>query len=177
MDAKTFFNAVTDSKIDFLQEFIDIINELNINYCVIGGLAVNNYTDPYVSRDIEIVIVANKIEKLVTVLKKRFRVKELIKSINVTTPLSALIIDIKTDKRYQAFLNGTQLGHVVGYDLMVASIEDVLQGKVWAWENPKHKYSEKVQDWTYIARIIEKYSHLMPKLPKDMQYTLIEAFK
>jgi hypothetical protein len=41
MTKKRFLNSVSHSKEDILQEIIDLLNEMKIDYCLIGGLAVN----------------------------------------------------------------------------------------------------------------------------------------
>jgi len=59
MNQKAFFNCVTHGKKDIIQEIIDLLNQNNIEYCVIGGLAVNAYVEPVVSLDLDIVVVAD----------------------------------------------------------------------------------------------------------------------
>ena len=42
-----------------------------ISFCLIGGLAVNAYGEPVVSLDLDVVVIAEQIEDLLTALKKK----------------------------------------------------------------------------------------------------------
>lgn len=75
MIEREFMNKVANSKDDFLQKFIDILEKENISYCIVGGLAVNAYAEPVVSLDLDVVVVANKLGSLVSELKKCFQSK------------------------------------------------------------------------------------------------------
>jgi len=52
MTKKEFLNSVSNSQEDILQHLLDLLKKLDIEYCVIGGLAVNAYAEPVVSLDI-----------------------------------------------------------------------------------------------------------------------------
>jgi hypothetical protein len=54
----------------------------------------------------------------------------------------------------------------------VASLEDVLQGKVWAYSDQARRRSKRQKDLADILRIIEKYPELKPKLPPSLQEEL-----
>ena len=53
MNQKSFLNGVSNGKKDIIQEIIDLLNDNHIEYCVIGGLAVNAYVEPVVSLDLD----------------------------------------------------------------------------------------------------------------------------
>jgi hypothetical protein len=57
MTKKEFMNSVANGQADILQQFLDLVNKMEIDYCVIGGLAVNAYVEPVVSLDLDIVVV------------------------------------------------------------------------------------------------------------------------
>jgi hypothetical protein len=46
MASKKFLNALANGKIDVIKEFLDLLAKLKIDYCLIGGLAVNAYAEP-----------------------------------------------------------------------------------------------------------------------------------
>jgi hypothetical protein len=48
-----------------LWAFLDTLSTSNVDYCVIGGLAVNAYAEPVVSLDLDIVVAADNIETLI----------------------------------------------------------------------------------------------------------------
>ena len=65
MNQKSFLNSVANGKKDIIQEIIDALNDNHIEYCVIGGLAVNAYVEPVVSLDLDIVVIVDGIDKLI----------------------------------------------------------------------------------------------------------------
>lgn len=84
MTEKQFFNYVTNAEKDVLQLFFNLLNEHRIPHCVIEGLAVNAYTEPVVSLDLDIVVAANKIEQLTQAASKLFKIENYEHSINLT---------------------------------------------------------------------------------------------
>ena len=132
MTGKEFMNRVAHAKDDFLQDFLDILKKNKNQFCAVGGLAVNAYAEPVVSLDLDIVILVKKVNDLLAILKKRYSVTEFPNSINIAEPASDLRIQIQTDKRYQSFIKRAVQKDILGYNIPVAAIEDVLQGKIWA---------------------------------------------
>ncbi len=76
MTEKEFMNNLANGEVDILQLFLDLIGELNVEYCVIGGLAVNAYVEPIVSLGLDVVVVTNSINKLRQSGEKMFIIKE-----------------------------------------------------------------------------------------------------
>ncbi len=58
---------------------------------------------------------------------------------------------------------------MLGYRMMVASLEDVLQGKVWAYMDTSRRKSKRQKDLADIFRIIEKYPKLEASLPQILR--------
>lgn len=172
MTSKEFFNKVAKGKDDFLQSFVDILNEKKSSFCVIGGLGVNAYAEPLVSLDLDVIIVAEKLKVLIPVLKTKFKVKTFSNSINVSHKNSALRIQIQTDKRYQVFLKRAKKKDVLGYKIPVAAIEDIFQGKIWAAMDETRRPSKRQKDLADILRLIEVKNVLKTKLPEKLK-TLI----
>ena len=65
MTKKEFLNAITNGKVDIIQAFLDTLSRSNLDYCVIGGLAVNAYAEPVVSLDLDVVVAADNIETII----------------------------------------------------------------------------------------------------------------
>ena len=85
MTDKDFLNRITNGKSDVIQLFLDQLEKLEIDYCVIGGLAVNAYTDPVASLDLDLVLAIEDIEKLLKQLSPpngKFTVEKFPHSIN-----------------------------------------------------------------------------------------------
>jgi hypothetical protein len=165
MTKKKFFNSVLNSQEDILQLLLDLLNRLDIDYCVIGGLAVNAYAEPVVSLDLDIVISAEALDALAKEAKKSFKIERFPHSLNLKNPKSDLRIQIQTDPRYQLFIKRASVKTVMDYEMKVASIEDVLQGKVWAYSDETRRASKRQKDLADIYRLIEKSPRLKKLVP------------
>jgi len=172
MIGKDFMNKVANEKNDFLQSFIDLLDHNRITFCIIGGLAVNAYAEPVVSLDLDVVITSEKLDSLISKLKERYSVERFLNSINVTEKLSDLRIQIQTDPRYQQFLERASRKSVLGYEIPVASIEDVFQGKVWAATDETRRPSKRQKDLADIMRLIEAKEGLVALLPERLKKQL-----
>jgi hypothetical protein len=56
--------------------------------------------------------------------------------------------------------------------MMVARLEDVLQGKVWAYVDKARRKSKRQKDLADIFRIIETYPQLEETLPQILREVL-----
>jgi len=169
MTKKEFLNSVSNGKVDILQIFLDVLSEEGVAYCVIGGLAVNAYVEPVVSLDLDIVITAGDIEKMCQAVGHQFKIEHFAHSINLSSSHSDLRIQLQTDSRYQAFISRAEDHNVLGYDMRVADIEDVLQGKIWAYADEQRRMSKRQKDLADISRLIESYPSLMARLPENIR--------
>jgi hypothetical protein len=171
MTGKKFMNTVANGKEDILQIFLDILKRTKTAYCIVGGLAVNAYVEPVVSLDLDVVIEIKDIDKVSKeVVDKGLKVERFEHSVNLTSSKSDLRIQIQTDSRYQEFLSRASSKEVLGYKMNVAAIEDVLQGKVWAYVDQKRRMSKRQKDLADIIRLIETYpslEHLIPSVILD----------
>ena len=169
MTNKIFFNGLTNSKKDILQTLLEILEDADISYCVIGGLAVNAYVEPVVSLDLDMVVASNDLDKFKRVASKIFKIKEFPYSINLYGEDSDLRIQIQTDSRYADFIERAEKRTVLGYAMYVASIEDVLRGKVWAYSDDSRRKSKRQKDLADIMRIIESFPEMIEQLPKSIR--------
>jgi len=169
MTEREFVNKVANGQEDIIQILIDLLDKNEIGYCVIGGLAVNAYVEPVVSLDLDIIVATNSINKLCQVAEKIFTIKEFKHSLNLKSPKSDLRIQVQTDPRYQAFISKANVKNVMGYDMKVAAIENILQGKIWAYSDQKRRKSKRQKDLADIFRLVETYSHLNDLLPDSIK--------
>jgi hypothetical protein len=63
---------------------------------------------------------------------------------------------------------------VLGYRLRVASLDDVLQGKVWAYSDPSWRKSKRQKDLADIMRLVEAHPALENQLPPIIRRLLQE---
>ncbi|MFQ5823201.1 MAG: hypothetical protein ACE5JB_04020 [bacterium] len=169
MTQKEFMNRVANGKEDILQRLLDLLNEHEIDYCLIGGLAVNAYVEPVVSLDLDMVVAADAIDKLSKVAEKLFTIKKFPHSLNLKSPQSNLRIQLQTNSRYQSFISSASNKKVMGYTMKVASLEDVLKGKIWAYSDEQRRKSKRQKDLADIFRLIEEYPHLSELLPESIK--------
>ncbi|MCB4790549.1 MAG: nucleotidyl transferase AbiEii/AbiGii toxin family protein [Elusimicrobia bacterium] len=168
MNQKKFFNGIVNGKKDIIQVIIDLMKQNNIDYCVIGGLAVNAYVEPVVSLDLDIVVVIDKIDKLMESAEDKFKIEKFPHSINFGSKDSDIRIQLQTDKRYQDFIKKASVKPVLGYQMNVASLEDVLKGKLWAYSDKERRGSKRQKDLADIMRIVESFPELKSLLPEPL---------
>lgn len=173
MRAYQFWKTVVADRVDFLDRLIALLNDSGVRYCVIGGQAVNAYTEPVVSLDLDIVVAVEDIPRLEAALRSAFTVERFPHSLNVSTAGSDLRAQIQTDPRYASFVERSSVRDVLGVALPVASLDDLLQGKLWAVTDPSRRPSKRQKDLTDIARLIEAYPSLRDRVPADVLARLI----
>jgi len=175
MTSKTFMNAIANGEMDILQLLLDILADTGSEYCVIGGLAVNAYAEPVVSLDLDIVVMDVDIDKISkTAQEKGLHVKEFEHRVNFNSPKSDLRIQLQTDSMYQKFIARSVVCQVLGYQMMVASAKDVLQGKVWAYLDKSQRKSKRQRDLADIIRLIEVNPTLVEQLPEGVRKVVEE---
>ena len=169
MTKKEFFKAVSNGEEDVIQIFLDALSTANVDYCVIGGLAVNAYAEPVVSLDIDIVVAINETERACKAVEVHFKIERFEHSVNLTSNKSDLRIQLQIDQKYQNFIARAAIHSVLGYEMKVAIVEDVLQGKIWAYSDEQRRKSKRQKDLADIIRLIETYPHLADQLPDSIR--------
>ncbi len=173
MQALTFWKTITMDKSDLLERLFSFLEEKGIQFCVIGGQAVNAYAEPLVSLDLDLAIVADQLEDAEHLLASHFEVKPFPHSLNISAPDSALRVQIQKDKRYSEFVERAEKHSVLGLVLPVASLGDTLQGKVWAAMDEERRGSKRQKDLADIARILDKYPDLRSSVPESLLARLV----
>ena len=173
MTGKTFMNAVANGKMDILQTFLKILGKTKSPYCAIGGLAVNAYVEPVVSLDLDIVVAADDMDEVCNAAKRSgLRVKKFEHSVNLTSNKSDLRVQLQTDVRYQGFISRSVTKQILGYRMRVAIIQDVLQGKIWAYMDEQRRKSKRQKDLADIMRLVEAYPPLERQIPSSIRREL-----
>ena len=175
MTGKEFFKRIANGKVDFLQDFLELLKKEKLPFCVIGGLAVNAYAEPVVSLDLDVIVAVPKLERLLSRLPKKWPVKEFPNSLNISAPRSDLRIQIQTDPRYQPFVSRAVRKNILGYRMPVARIEDVLQGKIWSATDKTRRPSKRQKDLADILRLVEVKSDLQSLVPDPLRSELFPS--
>jgi hypothetical protein len=142
-----------------------VLREERARFCIIGGQGVNAYADPVVSLDLDVVIAVSDLTRLESTLREHFQLTRFPHSLNVSLEGSDLRVQIQMDARYAPFVDRATVRTVLGVALPVAAIEDVLQGKVWAVEDPTRRASKRQKDLADIARLLEQRPDLRASVP------------
>lgn len=172
MQAARFWKTITLDEANLLESFVSLLAEKGFSYCVVGGQAVNAYVEPLVSLDLDLVVALEQLPKLEEALSERYRLERFPHSLNVSVPGSDLRIRIQTDPRYFEFVGRAAPRSVLGMILPVASLPDVLQGKVWAASDP-NPASKRQKDLADIARIVELRPELRGAVPAELLDRLV----
>lgn len=132
MMASEVFEAVTGSGSSDFALVVSILNRRG-SWCLIGGLAVNCYVEPVYTLDADIVVTTSELPAIKEELVNAgFSVEEFPHSLNAKMPKSDLRIQFSLDPRYQQFVSDTTIRDVLGQQVSVASLANIVLGKVWA---------------------------------------------
>jgi len=168
MTEAEIYESVTNGGASDFAEVVAVLNR-NEPWCLIGGLAVNCFVEPVYTVDVDLVVVATtlpQIESELTALG--FKVARFEHSTNAQRSGSKLNIQFTTDPRYQGFLANATEREVLGIRIPVASLEDIIRGKVWAWQDPARRLSKRKKDELDLIRIAEAHSKLRHLIPEEV---------
>lgn len=172
MTAQEAFDAASKGGYQDLQTVLALCARHG-GYCVIGGLAVNTYVRPVYTMDADIVIATDRLPFVRTeLLAAGFAVQEEPWSLNAQMPGSELRIQFTKDPRYQSFPAAAVSAKVLGCDARVASLRDLVTGKVLAWSDPARRLSKRKKDEADLIRLAEDFPEVAPHLPADLRRQL-----
>jgi len=159
MSEQEFLAALTGHDSD-LKLALEALRATGQPFCLIGGLAVNHYVEPVVTLDADFAVVGEA--GLVEALDARgFIVESHPHSINAQLPGSRLRIQITVDSRYAAFPARAVPGKVLGFDVPVACLEDLVRGKLWAVTDPTRRASKRAKDEADLVRLCESHPQVI----------------
>lgn len=175
MTATEVFESVTGSGGSDFALLVRILKDHG-PWCLIGGLAVNCYVEPVFTLDADIVVVSGKLESIKADLNKGgFVVETFTHSLNATMPGSDLRIQFTTDPRYQEFVNDTRTMNVLSQEAPVASLTNVVRGKVWAWSDSARRPTKRKKDELDLMRILEAYPETRKIMPREISEQVPES--
>ena len=170
MDAATLWARVVNDQSGFREAFFALLDDNFVRFCVIEA---NAYAEPLISLDLDVAVATEDLDRVERLLSERFRVEQFEHSLNVSAAGSQLRVQIQTDPRYAAFVPRARPREVLGVTLQVAAVEDVLQGKLWAFLDEARRGTKRQKDLADIGRLIEGYPHLRARVPPEVLDRLI----
>ena len=167
MTASEVFESVTGSG---SSDFAVLVDALNTHgpWCLIGGLAVNCYVEPVYTLDADIIVVSSEVPTIKQELVgKGFSIHEFPHSM-VAMAGSDLRFQFNFDPRYQDFLGEIRIGEVLGQQVPVASLTNVIRGKIWAWSDESRRPTKRKKDELDLMRILEAYPEMRSVMPEEI---------
>ena len=168
MTSPEIFESVTNGGASDFAAVVQILNQHG-QWCLVEGLAVNCYVEPVYTIDADMVVVSTSLPRIQNELSAAgFSVTDHEHSVNAQMKGSELRIQFTTDPRYQDFLADTETKTVLRHEIPVASLANVVRGKVWAWSDPKRRLSKRKKDELDLIRIAERYPELRQLMPSEI---------
>ena len=166
MSDEEFLAGLTGSDSD-LRLAPEALREAGQSFCIIGGLAVNHYVEPVVTLDADFAVVAAT--GVSEALQARgFRVEAFANSINAQLPGSRLRLQITTNSRYGTFPARAVPGRLFGLDMPIASLPDLVQGKLWALQDSGRRPSKRAKDRADLIRLCESHPQVFDLIPPGL---------
>jgi len=168
MTATEIYESVTNGGASDFAEVVAVLNRYK-PWCLIGGLAVNCFVEPVYTTDVDVVVVAANLEQIERELEAAgFRVKRFEHSMNAQRAGSKLNVQFIIDPRYQEFLANLTQQEVLGVLIPVANVENIVRGKVWAWEDSQCSPTKREKDELDLMRIAEAHPQLRELIPAQI---------
>lgn len=168
MTASEIFESVTGSGSTDFATLVGILNRRG-PWCLIGGLAVNCYVEPVYTLDADLVVIASELPAIKDeLIDAGFSVEEFPHSLNARMAKSDLRMQFSLDPRYQGFLADTSVRDVLGQQVPVASLTNVVRGKVWAWSDAGRRLSKRKKDELDLIRILETHPESRDLMPAEI---------
>lgn len=169
MTLRQFYDWQTLGGAKDVMRLVAALEEREISWCMIGGLAVNHWAaEPMATADVDLVIASEKIEEASAALKELGFVENRFDwSINFKGE-SKVTIQISTEAMYQEFPSRSVPTEVHGILMRVASLQDTLTGKIAAYSDKDRRGSKRMKDLTDISRLLETHPELETKIPDEI---------
>lgn len=155
---------------------VETLERAEIQWCVIGGLAVNYWAEESIATaDVDLAIAGDKLEDAVKLLEAAgFQTSRHEWTINLKGK-SAISVQISTEPVYLDFPSRSVAADVHGILMRVSSLEDSLHGKILAWRDADRRPTKRQKDFLDIMRLVESHPNLSDILPDDVKTALENA--
>jgi hypothetical protein len=174
MTQKQFYDWQTMGGSKDVSALVQSLEEREISWCMIGGLAVNHWAEePMATADVDLVIVTKQLEAAVEAFQSLgFGREEFTHSVNLKGQ-SKVSIQITTAEFYQEFTSRAVPADDHGMLMRVASVEDTLAGNIAAFTDSSRRPSKRQKDLADISRLLESHPHLQQLIPAEVLSKLI----
>ena len=169
MTAAEVYESVTNGGASDLAGLVSFPNQ-NAAWCLVGEFALNCYVEPLYTVEVDVVADARWIETSGLDAESFAPSAPLIwdRARRARSTTSMLQVNLVVDPRYQSFIPTAKQRNIFGEEVPVATLEDVLQGKVWAWQDSKRRLSKRKKDELDLLRIAEAYPQMRHLIPMEI---------
>jgi hypothetical protein len=168
MTAVEVFESITNGGASDFAAAVKILDASG-PWCLIGGLAVNCYAEPVYTVDADIVVASGNVADVRARFEHAgFRVEAFEHSLNARKPDSNLHLQLTQDARYQPFIERAKRQSVLGCSVPVATLDDLVQGKVWAWQDQTRRPTKRKKDELDLMRIAEAHPEQRAAIPAEL---------
>ena len=170
MTAKQFYDWQTSGGANDVMRLVECLEHADVAWCAIGGVAVNHWAaHPMVTQDVDFVVVADEVYKVVGLLEGAgFSAERFEWSVNFKGR-SAVSLQLSTKECYRDFPSRAVPADVHGILMRVASLADTLSGKIRAWSDSTRRQSKRIKDLADIVRLVETHPELWRVLPDELR--------
>jgi hypothetical protein len=170
MRPKQFYDWQTAGGTDDVMRLVDCFERADIEWCAIGGVAVNHWAaEPMVTLNVDLVVAAESVERAVQLLEEEGFQSEWFAWTRNFKGRSKVSIQLSTDEFYSGFPQRSVPADIHGILMRVASLEDTLRGKIKAWQDTERRQSKRIKDLGDIARLVESHPHLWSLLDDELK--------
>jgi hypothetical protein len=169
MTQKQFYDWQTMGGSRDVSALVQLLEEHEIPWCMIGGLAVNHWAEEAMATaDVDLVIVTDALGSTIAACEELgFTRQHFEHSVNLKGQ-SKVSIQITTANFYQEFPSRSVPADVHGILMRVASLEDTLSGKIAAFSDSDRRPSKRQKDLADIARLLDAHPQLQSLIPASI---------
>jgi hypothetical protein len=119
---------------------MDTLAKLDVNWCMIGGLAANHRAEePITTANVDLVVALDAITKTVKALEAVGFVSERFEwSVNLKRH-SKVSAQISTEEFYREFPGRSIPADIHGIPMRVVGLDNTMKGKVQTWHHPDRR--------------------------------------
>jgi hypothetical protein len=174
MTHKQFYDWQTMGGSRDVSTLIQSLEEREISWYMIGGLAVNHWAaEAMATADVDLVIVTDEFDSAMAASEEiGFAQQKFEHSVNLKGQ-SKVSIQITTAPFHQDFPSRSVPADVHGILMRVASLEDTLAGIIAAFSDSSSRPSKRQKDLADISRLLESHPYSQQLIPADVLTKLI----
>ena len=170
-EAEIYDGVIMSGTADFAL-VVESLHRHGAGWCVIGGMAVNSYVTPVYTADLDLVVVSADLAPVLADLRAAdWRIKEFPYSVNAQRRAgpteradSMLMVRFSKPDEMQPFVDRAVLRPILGLDVPVAALPDLVAAKLAAWSEPRRRPNKRRKDELDLLRLAEGFPDVVDEL-------------